>query len=180
MDHSGVSSRSAGVGVCGRGANVAERTSQREEEWRDDMRVEASIEIDRPLEAVFSYVSDVGNYPEWMAHVLEVHKDTPGAPQQSDTFNVAIKSLGRRFETPYERTSYEANRRYTDRAIGGPIPDQRWHSTFEEVPRGTRLTRAVDAEPGGLLKLLEPLQKRAAGRQIREDLQTLTHLLETR
>lgn len=144
------------------------------------MRIEASIEIERPLEVVFSYVSDVGNYPEWMAHVLDVRKGRPGAPQQSDTFTVAIKSVGRRFETPYERTSYEVKRRYTDRAIGGPIPNQRWHSTFEEVPGGTRLARAVDAEPEGLLKLLEPLQKRAAGRQLREDLQTLKHLLEAR
>jgi hypothetical protein len=40
------------------------------------------------------------------------------------------------------------------------------------------LTRAVDAEPGGLLKLLEPLQKRAAKRQLRTDLQTLKDVLE--
>ena len=142
------------------------------------MRVEESIQINRPLEAVFGYVSDVGNYPEWMAHALEVRKDTPGPPQQSDTFTVAIKSVGRRFVTPYERTTYEANRRYTDRAIGGPVPNQRWHSTFEEVPGGTRLKRAVDAEPGGLLKALEPLQKWAVERQLRKDLQALKHVLE--
>jgi deazaflavin-dependent oxidoreductase (nitroreductase family) len=157
----------------------AERTSPRIG-MEDDMRVEETIEIDRPPEAVFSYVSDIGNYPEWMAHVLEVRKDTPGPPQQGDTFTIAIKSVGRRFETPYERTSSEANRRCTDRALGGPIPNQSWHSTFEEVAGGTRLTRAVDAEPGGVLRLLEPLQKRAAGRQLREDLQTLKHLLEAR
>jgi uncharacterized membrane protein len=126
------------------------------------MRVEESIEINRPLKEVFDYVSDVGNYPEWMAHALEV----------------LIKSVGRRFETPYERTSYEANRRYTDRAVGGPIPNQRWDCTFQEVLGGTRLTRAVEAEPGGLLKLLEPLQKRAAKRQLRKDLKTLKDVLE--
>jgi uncharacterized membrane protein len=41
------------------------------------MRVEESVEINRPLQEVFNYVSDVGNYPEWMAHVLEVRRDTP-------------------------------------------------------------------------------------------------------
>jgi uncharacterized membrane protein len=142
------------------------------------MRVEESIEINRPLEEVFNYVSDVGNYPEWMAHALEVRKDTEGPPQQGDRFIVAIKSVGRRFETPYERTSYVPNRRYTDRATGGPVPNQRWACAFQEVSGGTRLTRAVDAEPGGLLKLLEPLQKRAAERQLRRDLQTLKDLLE--
>ena len=144
------------------------------------MRVEESIEIARPLQEVFDYVSDVGNYPEWMAHALEVLKDTEGPPQQNDRFIVAIKSVGRRFETPYERSSYEANRQYTDRAVGGPIPNQRWDCTFQEVPGGTRLTRAVEAEMSGILKLLEPIQKRTAERGLRRDLQTLKDVLEAR
>jgi ligand-binding SRPBCC domain-containing protein len=122
------------------------------------LRVEDSIEINRPLKEVFDYVSDVGNYPEWMTHALEVRKDTQGPPQQNDRFTLAIKSVGRRFEPPYQRTSYEANRQYTDRAVGGPIPNQRWESIFQEVPTGTRLMRAVEAEGGGLLKVLEALQ----------------------
>ena len=144
------------------------------------MRVEESIEINRPLQEVFNYVSDVGNYPQWMAHALEVLKDTEGPPQHNDRFMVAIKSVGRRFETSYERTSYKADRRYTDRAVGGPILNQRWESTFQEVPGGTRLMRAVEAEGGGLLKLLEPLQKRAAERQLRKDLKKLKDMLEAR
>jgi uncharacterized membrane protein len=144
------------------------------------MHVEQSVEITRSLPEVFGYVSDVGNYPEWMAHVLEVRKDAPGSPQQGDRFVVAIKSVGRRFETPYERTSYEAGRRYTDRAVGGPIPNQQWHSAFEEVSGRTRFTRRVDVDSRGLLKLLEPVQKRAAERQLTKDLQTLKRLLEAR
>jgi carbon monoxide dehydrogenase subunit G len=142
------------------------------------MRIEESVEVRRPLQEVFGYVSDVGNYAHWMAHVLEVRKDTPGPPQQGDRFVVAIKSVGRRFETPYDRTTYEAGRRLTDEAAGGPVPIQRWHSTFREADAATRLTRAVDAELGGLLKLLAPFQKRAAERQLRQDLQTLKSVLE--
>jgi uncharacterized membrane protein len=137
------------------------------------MRLEESVEIHKPLPEVFAYVSEVSNYPEWMAHVLDVRKD-------GDRFVVAIKSLGRRFETPYERSSDEADRRYTDRAVGGPIPNQRWHSAFQEVPGGTRFTRAVVVESRGLLKLLEPLQKRAAARQLKNDLQTLKNTVEAR
>jgi hypothetical protein len=33
---------------------------------------------------------------------LEVRKDTAGPPQQGDGFTLAIKSVVRRFETPYE------------------------------------------------------------------------------
>jgi hypothetical protein len=42
------------------------------------------------------------------------------------------------------------------------------------------LRRSVQAEGGGVLKLLEPLQKRAVRRQLRTDLQTLKELLEAR
>jgi len=112
------------------------------------MRVQESIEIDRPLEEVFNYVPDVANLPRWTAHTLEVGKDTAGPPQQGDRFILAIKSVGRRFESPYQRTSYELNRRYTDRAVGGPVPNQQWDYTFQEVAGGTRLRRAVEAEPG--------------------------------
>ena len=144
------------------------------------MRLEESVEIHRPLAEVFKYVSDVSNYPHWMAHVLDVRKHSPGPTEQSDGFVVAIKSVGRRFETPYERTLYEADRRYTDRAVGGPIPNQQWHSAFQEVAGGTRFTRAVEVESSGLLKLLEPLQKRAGGRQLTKDLQTLKQVVEAR
>ena len=144
------------------------------------MRVQGSVEINRPLQEVFNYVSDVDNYSKWMAHVLGVRKETPGPPRESDRFVVAIKSVGRRFETPYERTSYEADRRYTDRAVGGPIPNHQWHSAFEEASGGTSYTRTVDVESHGLLKLLEPLQKRAADRQLRKDLQTLKGVVEAR
>ena len=137
------------------------------------MRVERCMEIERPLQEVFAYVADVGNYPEWMEHVMEVRKEEPGRPRQGDRFVVAIRSLGRRFETPYERTAFQAERRYTDRAVGGPVPNQRWHCTFETVRGGTRVTRAVDVESTGVLKLLE-----RQGVPVERSLDRLAQLME--
>ena len=144
------------------------------------MRAEGSIEIERPVDDVFGYVSDARNYPHWMAHALEVGTDAPGPPREGERFVLAIKSVGRRFETPYERTACEPGRRVVDQALGGPIPDHRWLSAFEEVPGGTRLTRSVEVESSGPLKLLGPVQKRSAARQLRTDLRTLKELLESR
>jgi hypothetical protein len=69
--------------------------------------------------------------------------------REGDAFTAVIKFLGHRLKTPYERTSYEPNRRFTEWATLGFLPDQRWTYTFEEVPARTRLTRAVEGEPGG-------------------------------
>jgi uncharacterized membrane protein len=146
----------------------------------NDMHVEESIEIDRPVEEVFAYVANPENLPEWSGPAIEA-KDAPGPLKEGDTFTVVAKFLGRRFETPYERVSYEPNRRYTDRATGGPVPDQDWAYTFEEVTGDTtRVTRAAEGEPGGFFKLAGPLIERALKRQVRADLETLKDLLEAR
>ncbi len=107
-------------------------------------------------------------------------KDTPEALGEGDRFTTVGKFLRRRFETPFVRIGIEPNRRYTDRAAGGPVPDQAWTYTFEGEPAGTRLMRTVEGEPGGFFKLAEPLIERALKRQVRADLETLKDLLEAR
>ena len=144
------------------------------------MRIEESLEINRPVEEVFSYVSTVESQPEWATPPIEVRKDTPGPPKEGDTFTAVAKFLGRRFETPFRITSIEPNRQFSYHATGGPIPDQRWNNTFEEVSGGTRLTLVVEGEPGGFFRLAEPLLERAVQRQFRADLGTLKDMLETR
>ena len=72
------------------------------------MRVEESIEIGRPRKEVFDYVSEPDNFPEWTGTAIEVRKGAPGPVREGDTFTAVIKFLGRRFETPYERTAKNA------------------------------------------------------------------------
>ena len=42
------------------------------------MRIEESVEINRPLEAVYEYVATPESRPEWAGTVIETRKDTPG------------------------------------------------------------------------------------------------------
>ena len=142
------------------------------------MRVEESVEINRPVEEFFSYVSTLENLPEWAGPALEVRKDTPGTPKEGDTFTSVAKFLGRRFETPFQITSVEPDRRLSYHATGGPLPDQRWTLACEEVSGGTRYTQVVEGEPRGFFRLADPLLERALRRQFRADLETLKDVLE--
>ncbi len=161
---------------------LSRRVMSRGKEESDDMRVEESVEINRPVEEVFSYASNIVNFPEWSRPAIDVHKDAPGPLREGDRFTVVTKFLGRRYEQPFELiTSNEPNRRYTHRAAGGPIPNQEWTYTYEEVSSGgTRLTRAVEGEPGGFFRLADPLIERVLKRQVKHDLQTLKDLMEAR
>ncbi len=161
------------------GAGLGDLPSSEIKEGTHNMRVEESIEIGRPVEEVFSYVANPHNLPQWSGLAIEV-KDAPEQLEEGDTFTTVGKFLGRRFETPFELVSYEPNRHHTHRARGGPIPNQDWIYTYEEVPGGTRLTRAAEGEPGGYFKLADPLIERALKRQVKTDLETLKDLLEAR
>jgi uncharacterized membrane protein len=141
---------------------------------------EASVEIERPVEKVFDYVTDPENFPEWAGLVIEVRdvrKATPDRLREGDRFTVVAKFLGRRFETPCEVTDYLSNRQFSFRSTGGPVP-QEFTCAFEPTLEGTRLTQSVEAEPGTFFRLTGPLFEAVGRRQINNDLETLKDLLE--
>ena len=143
------------------------------------MRIEESVQINRPLEEVYEYVANPENLPEWTGTVIETHKDTPGPLLEGSSFTSVGKFLGRRIESPFEVTAHEFPRRHTHKSTGGPLPTE-WTLTFEEVAGRTRYTQVAEGEPGGFFGLVGPLLERVGRRQLKTDLENLKDLLEAR
>ena len=61
------------------------------------MRVEESVEINRPVEEVFSYASDPEHFPEWSGIILEVQNAGPVVLADGERVTTVSKFLGRRF-----------------------------------------------------------------------------------
>jgi uncharacterized protein YndB with AHSA1/START domain len=149
-----------------------------EQEDSEPMRIEESVEIDRPPEEVFAYVADPEHLPEWSGIVQEVRKEGQGQPQEGDRFTTAAKFLGRRFETPMEVVAHEPPRRHSDRSTGGPFEQEYTFIVEETEGGGTRLTQVAEGEPAGFFRLVGPLLEMAGRRQFRADLENLKALLE--
>ena len=143
------------------------------------MRIEESVEINRPLEEVYEYVATPENLPEWAGTVIETRKDTPGPLLEGSTFTSVGKFLGRKIESPFKVTAHEFPRRHSHESTGGPLPTE-WTLTFEEVAGRTRYTQVAEGEPGGFFGLVGPLLERVGRRQLRTDLENLKDLLEAR
>ncbi len=137
------------------------------------IKVEETVEIGRPADEVFAYVTDPENLATWAGVVVEVRKDG------GDRFTLVQKFLGRRFETPCEVIASEPNRRHVFRSTGGPVP-LTFTYALEPSGAGTRLTQTGEGEPGSFFGLVGPLFERAAKRQVRHDLETLKDVLESR
>ena len=137
-------------------------------------RVTAEIDIDAPIDEVFSYVTDPHNLIHWYQGVTEVH-DVSASPGVGQRFTWTAHFLGRRLEATHEVENFNPPTEYAVRSEHGGH-----HFQFERLNNGTRVTVNVAVhELHFLARVAEPLIVRTARRHEQHSLETLKDLLET-
>lgn len=140
------------------------------------IRIELTVEIARPPEDVFELLSDVERLPEWQPSSVEAHTDGPLAERSRVTEKRRL--LGREVDTELEVVAYEPPKRLTLRSLGGPV-DFTVNHELTAQGGGTQLRFVAEAQPGGLLRLTEPVLARTAEQEFRRDFDRLKELLES-
>jgi uncharacterized protein YndB with AHSA1/START domain len=139
-----------------------------------------TVRIQRPVDEVFAFVTDPGNFPRWAgALVTAAQQTSPGPMRAGATFHQTNRFLIRRFQTDFVVTAYEPPRRFEYRSTAGPIQFT-GHYTFAADGDGARFTSVDDTQLGGLLQILAPLLQPLAQRQIETNLGNIKRILETR
>jgi uncharacterized protein YndB with AHSA1/START domain len=118
-----------------------------------------SVEIQRPVEEVFAFVTDARNNQRWQsAGGLQRLQQTPEDSVGVGTRITEVwRFMGRETESTSEVTEYEQNRKYTRRLIAGTSPIERGEYVFEPVAAGTRWTFTATIQTHGFLSIAEPL-----------------------
>jgi uncharacterized protein YndB with AHSA1/START domain len=127
-----------------------------------------SIEIARPPEAVFAYVTDPSQLTEWQENLLSSHTEGEG-PAAVGTRVVQTRRVGRSERTmTSEITEITPPRSWAVRGVDGPVRGM-VKGRVEPVADGeqSRVTIELDFEGHGIGKLLVPLVVR---RQTREQM----------
>jgi uncharacterized membrane protein len=143
------------------------------------IKVEDSIVINRPIEEVFAYISDLSNAPEWQTGLLEVRMTTPEPSGVGTRYTFVRKFLGRRLEASNEFTQYEPNQVVTFITTSGSVAVEASY-LFEETPEGTNVTCQMEMQPGGFSRLAEPLIAASVRREMSAEFGYLKDLLESR
>jgi len=133
--------------------------------------------IKRPVEDVFTVLSNPANDPIWSSAVLEAKQTSPGPIGVGTTARFVSKLLGRRIETDWEIIEFEPNQRFVALSKSRPFPVE-VSMTFEPTEGGTRVSVMYEAEPGGLFKLTVPLFVSMGKRQLQSALDNLKDLME--
>ena len=140
--------------------------------------IEASVDINRPIEEVWAYVTDPTKAPQWSSMTLESTAEGTGPIGLGSRIRGIGKFLGRRLETTSEVTQYDPPSKFAMRVVsGGDLEIER---QLEPILEGTRYRSRLVGDSGGLFKLAEPIVAALMKRTVETDLQTLKALLEAK
>jgi uncharacterized membrane protein len=131
------------------------------------------IEIKRPVEDVFSFVSNFEHNPKWNYYVLEVKKTTAGPAQAGATFYQTRRADSQFFTI----TEYEPGKRVTIQTMTDSRPAFEMSFSFQSVDDGTRITDKWKLELG-LPLFIEKLAKWKVKKAVKQNLVKLKELLE--
>jgi carbon monoxide dehydrogenase subunit G len=143
--------------------------------------IAATIEIGRPPEDVFAYVTDPSHLPEWQGGVVRAERLDEG-PVAVGTRAVVTRRIGRREQSmTVEIAELDPPRTFAVRSLEGPIRGEN-RGTIEplDVGRRSRLSYELDLRGHGIGKLLVPLVvKRQAQRGTPRNMRKLKERLES-
>lgn len=142
--------------------------------------ITGSIEIARPPQEVFDYVTDLARQGEWQAAIVSVEVETEG-PTRVGTRAVVTRHVpGGTRAFPFEVTEHDPPQRSSFQVTDGPV---RPHGTvtFTALDSGTRTKVDFEMEFAGhgLGVLILPLAQRDARSQVPKDLGALKQRLES-
>jgi len=139
-----------------------------------------SIEIDRTPEEVFAYLDQLERHKEWQNQIVSATVD-PDGPTRVGTRVTETRKIGGREQTStWEVTEHDPPRAFAFRGIDGPLRVV-GKGSVEPVDGGTksRVTIDLDFEGHGMGKLMAPVARTQARKQVPKDQQRLKERLES-
>ena len=139
--------------------------------------LELTVEISRPVAAVFALVADQTNAPRWQHGLAEVRRLTEGPLGVGTEHEFIRRFAGRELATRNRFVSFEQDRYVQFEIPAGWLTGRASYLT-EPSPGGTILTSRIQLRAHGPAILLEPVLARLLARDARKDDARLKRLLE--
>jgi uncharacterized membrane protein len=118
------------------------------------------IVIDRPLADVFAFLADAENDARWRPGVIEIKRES------EKTYRQTVKGPGgRSVSADVEITEVRPNELIAFRATSGPVRPQGRYTLSAEGD-ATRIRFELEAELGGLKRLLAPMVQKTMNSEV--------------
>ena len=146
------------------------------------MRGSANIKVNKPIEEVWRFISDLGNSGEWLDGVSGVEQTSDGELASGSTFTSTYRFDGRSHQISYRLTEFEPPHRLCYRVSGGPHPslnELELKSTGDSTKVKHLLELDINPQNMGAVFLgLGPMVRLTIMFKLRKDLKKLKKHLE--
>jgi uncharacterized protein YndB with AHSA1/START domain len=138
------------------------------------------VEIARPPETVFAYVTDLSRFREWQEGVVSAGIDGDAAPAAGTRCTMTRRLGGANRTTISEITEISPPSTWAMRGIGGPIrAEVRVTVDPRQDGRASHVTIGIDFSGHGIGKLILPMVVRQAQKEAPQNSQRLKERLES-
>lgn len=142
------------------------------------MKVEKNIVVERPVESVFAFITDMHKVKRWLP-IENIRQTSSGPMGVGSTFAQEALFMGQRFETTSEVTRYEPPHVFALKIIQGPFPLTNSMHCEPTDTGGTKITMIGEANLGPAIKLMGPLIVPLVHKQLDTQINLLKRALET-
>jgi uncharacterized membrane protein len=138
-----------------------------------------SVEISKPPQEVFAYLDALERHGEWQGQIVEVVSASEGPTRVGSRATDKRRVPGGMREVTYEIIEHDPPRRTRFRGVDGPIRPV-GTVTVDPLDDGSRsrVTLELDFEGHGIGKLLVPVVRANARKQVPQDQARLKERLE--
>jgi hypothetical protein len=144
------------------------------------VRITDSAIINRPVAAVWKFVSDPSNNPKWYDGTLEMAKISERPIGVGSTVEAIIQFRGRPLAVGAKCVALNKNQELTWEFISGITKGSTDNWRMESISESkTRLTRVFDMRVSGLARLIQPIVVRGTQRAHEAEISNVKRILET-
>ena len=139
-------------------------------------RAEHSTVVQRPPSEVYAFLADAENDPRWWPGVMDIRRVS--GEGVGTRYEQGVKGpMGRRIATDIEITELRPGELIMFKAVEGPVhPTGRYELSPAEG--GTRVRFTLEAEVGGLKKLMSPMVQKQMDHEV-SNLERMKQVLES-
>jgi uncharacterized protein YndB with AHSA1/START domain len=137
------------------------------------MKLQISVEIDRPIDRVFEYVSNPDKRTQWDSDLVETRRTSGGELGVGSTSEDVYEMNGRRMAFQTSITEWSPPSTLSWRGVADSVTAQ-GHWTFDETDAGTRVNLAMEMDTSNpIFKLMAPLMRGKMQQQMAETSQKM-------
>ena len=151
--------------------------SMKNKERKPMLKVDVTIMVNKPTEAVFAFISDFENNPRWQKGMQTCTFTSPPPLGVGSTYDQEAKFLGRPILSTFKVIAYEPGRMVKATTISSSFPIT-FTRSVEPVEDGTRVTAVIEGDATGFFRIATPLMRWMVNRSVNKDYAKLKQLLE--